>query len=138
MSSWKILAGLSLGVAALLTFRFNRQLREQNHDLEGKYSMSASRAKRFNHDLQGKLRTQTEQQTQLRKQNHDLQGKLRTQTEQQNQLREQNRDLQGKFRTQTEHLETLSDAYQRTQSELLESQLREQEQLGILQVELLR
>ena len=36
MSSWKILAGLSLGVAALLTFRFNRQLRKQNHDLEDK------------------------------------------------------------------------------------------------------
>ena len=36
MSSWKILAGLSLGVVALVTFRFNRQLRTQNHDLEDK------------------------------------------------------------------------------------------------------
>ena len=64
MSSWKILAGLSLGVAALLTFRFNRQLRKQNHDLEGELrTLEVELRTRLdeNYGLSIKLRHRSEQ-----------------------------------------------------------------------------
>ena len=111
MSSWKILAGLSLGVAALLTFRFNRQLRKQNHDLEGK------------------LRTQSEQLLELeslRQLLNDLEGTLRTQSE-------QLEGCQGELRTLEVELRTRSN-----ENYGLSIELRHRsEQLGILQVEFL-
>ena len=47
MSSWKQLAGLSLGVAALVTFRFIRQLRQRQNE--------------ENYELSIKLRIRSEQ-----------------------------------------------------------------------------
>ena len=71
MSSWKILAGLSLGVAALLTFRFNRQLRKQNHD-------QLLNLRQLRNDLegcQGELRTRSNE-------NYGLSIELRHRSEQ--------------------------------------------------------
>ena len=71
MSLRKKLANLSLGVAALLTFRFNRQLRKQNHDLEGKLltqSEELHELKRLSdahQRTQGELRSRSEQLEEL-------------------------------------------------------------------------
>lgn len=78
MSSWKILAGLSLGVAALLTFRFNRQLRKQNHDLEGNL-------RQLRNDLegcQGELRTLEVELRTISNENYGLSIELRHRSEQ--------------------------------------------------------
>ena len=59
MSLWKQLAGLSLGVAALVTFRFIRQrleiirqLREQNHGLEGELEIRSGRISQLQEQLE--------------------------------------------------------------------------------------
>ena len=52
MSSWKKLAGLSLGVAALVTFRFIRQLREQNHGLEGELEIRSGMIRQLQEQLE--------------------------------------------------------------------------------------
>jgi hypothetical protein len=81
MSLWKQLAGLSLGVAALVTFRFIRQRRGQNHGLEGELEIRSGMI------LQ--LQEQLEIIRQLREQNHGLEGELEIRSGIISQLQEQ-------------------------------------------------
>jgi hypothetical protein len=84
MSLWKQWAGLSLGVAALVTFRFLRQLQEQKHHLEVELERCSNAYQRTQlkqlRELQEQLETNRQEHLKinrhLQEQNHGLEGEL--------------------------------------------------------------